>query len=96
MKAQRIQEIIFETFDQLMAQNENLTLAKSADLPLTGEGSALDSLGLVNFLVALEQNIKREHRTDVTIADQELIIGESQPLRTVSSLTAFLEKKLQE
>lgn len=95
MKAQRIQEIIFETFDQLMAQNENLTLDKSADCPLTGEGSALDSLGLVNFLVALEQNIKREHSTDVTIADQELIIGESQPLRTVSSLTAFLEKKLQ-
>ena len=94
MEASRIEAIIYDVFDQLMEQSENLKLDKSPACPLTGEGSALDSLGLVNFLVALEQKLQAETSEDLNIANQELIIGENQPLRTVATLVAHLAAKL--
>jgi acyl carrier protein len=94
MEASKIEAIIYEVFDQLMDQSENLTLEKSPTCPLTGDGSALDSLGLVNFLVALEQKLQAETSSDLNIANQDLIIGKDQPLRTVETLVAHLAAKL--
>ena len=88
-------EMIFTVFDQLMEQSDDLSLEKSVNSPLAGEGSALDSLGLVNFIVALEQKLHQELDTSVTIADPELIVGEAQPLKSVGALADFLTAKLQ-
>ena len=77
-----------------MEQSENLVLEKSPTCALTGDGSVLDSLGLVNFLVALEQKLQSEVSPDITVANQDLVMGASQPLRTVDSLTSYLTEKL--
>lgn len=94
MEASKIEAVIYEVFDQLMAQSENLKLEKRPSFPLIGDGSPLDSLGLVNFLVALEQKLQAETSSDLNIANQDLIIGEDQPLRTVETLVAHLAAKM--
>jgi len=94
MNKSEIETLIYETFDDLMSQSENLTLEKSPSCELIGEGSALDSLGIVNFLVALEQKLSAKASQNIVIADQELVMGADKPLRTVDSLVSYLAKKL--
>lgn len=94
MNKQEFENLIYETFDQLMEQSENLVLEKTPDCALTGDGSELDSLGLVNFLVALEQRLQSEISPDVTIANRDLVMGADQPLKDVDSLASYLAEKL--
>jgi len=94
MKQPEIETIIYQVFDNLMEQSTELELEKQQSTPLVGDGSALDSLGLVNFLVALEQKLQDIVGSSFQIADQDLLIGEEQPLRSVETLSAYLAKKL--
>ena len=94
MKQPEIEAIIYQVFDNLMEQSTELELEKQQSTPLVGDGSALDSLGLVNFLVALEQKLQDIVGSSFQIADQDLLIGEEQPLRSVETLSAYLAKKL--
>ena len=94
MKQPEIETIIYQVFDNLMEQSTELELEKQQSTPLVGDGSALDSLGLVNFLVALEQKLQDIVGSSFQIADQDLLIGEEQPLRSVETLSTFLAKKL--
>ena len=94
MKQPEIEAIIYQVFDNLMEQSSELELEKQKSTPLVGDGSVLDSLGLVNFLVALEQKLQDIVGSSFQIADQDLLIGEEQPLRSVETLSAYLAKKL--
>ena len=94
MKQPEIETIIYQVFDNLMEQSTELELEKQKSTPLIGDGSVLDSLGLVNFLVALEQKLQDIVGSSFQIADQDLLIGEEQPLRSVETLSAYLAKKL--
>jgi len=94
MKQPEIETIIYQVFDNLMEQSSELELEKQQGTPLVGDGSVLDSLGLVNFLVALEQKLQDIVGSSFQIADQDLLIGEEQPLRSVETLSAYLAKKL--
>ena len=94
MKQPEIEAIIYQVFDNLMEQSTELELEKQQSTPLVGDGSVLDSLGLVNFLVALEQKLQDIVGSSFQIADQDLLIGEEQPLRSVETLSAYLAKKL--
>ena len=94
MNQPEIETIIYQVFDNLMEQSTELELEKQQRTPLVGDGSALDSLGLVNFLVALEQKLQDIVGSSFQIADQDLLIGEEQPLRSVETLSAYLAKKL--
>lgn len=94
MDKKQIIDIIFNTFDQLMAQSDNLVIEKSIDSQLSAEGSALDSLGLVNFLLALENNLNAKLDTPISVMNQDLIISEDQPLRTVDTLSSYIANKL--
>ena len=94
MKQPEIETIIYQVFDNLMEQSTELELEKKKSTPLVGDGSVLDSLGLVNFLVALEQKLQDIVGSSFQIADQDLLIGEEQPLRSVETLSAYLAKKL--
>ena len=58
MKQPEIETIIYQVFDNLMEQSTELELEKQQSTPLVGDCSVLDSLGLVNFLVALEQLVE--------------------------------------
>ena len=66
-------------------------LAKSTKTVLFGKDGRLDSLGLVNLLVIIEQNIDDEFDVSITMADERAMSQKHSPFRTVGSLADYIE-----
>ncbi|MFT3828377.1 MAG: hypothetical protein QM691_01595 [Opitutaceae bacterium] len=61
-----------------------------------GPGSALDSLGLVNFLADLEYRIADELGREVVLASERAMSRSRSPFRDVAALTAYALELLHE
>jgi acyl carrier protein len=87
----RVVQLLFRVIDDL---NQNLPregrLLKSIDTPLFGEESLLDSLGLVNLIVAAEDKIQEEFNATITIADERVVLQQRTPFRTVETLANYI------
>jgi D-alanine--poly(phosphoribitol) ligase subunit 2 len=98
-KKEQIQKLIFEVIDE---QNEQLSaqdhIKKSPDTILFGDEGVLDSIGLVNFIVSLEQKIQEEFGAFIPIADEKAVSQKNSPFRTVKTLVEYaallIEKEL--
>ena len=94
---EKILNLIYVTLDEYNEQlSDELQLEKSSDTKLFGRGSKLDSLGLVNLIVAVEQNIEDEFDVIITLADERAMSQEHSPFRTVGSLVDYIEVLLGE
>ena len=94
---EKILKIIFESINVLNEQlPEGEHVDKSIDTTLFGPGSKLDSLGLINLIVAVEQNIEDEYETEITLADEKAMSQEQSPFETVKSLANYIEILLNE
>jgi len=80
--------------------NEQLTpeqqLKTSNNTVLFGKLGKLDSLGLVNLIVMIEQNIEDEFDIAVTLADEKSMSQKHSPFRTVGHLADYIETLLDE
>ena len=63
---------------------------------LLGKDGKLDSLGLVNLLVIIEQSIEDEFDKNITIADERAMSQKSSPFKTVNTLINYIHKVLKE
>ena len=63
---------------------------------LFGGGSDLDSLGLVNLIVCIEENINTEFNMSVSIADEKAMSQKHSPFRSVDTLADYLFALLNE
>ena len=69
-----ILEMIYSIIDEHNELNPNdLKLEKSLETSLYGSESNLDSLGLVNFLVEVENIIKKNINQDICESDEKII-----------------------
>jgi acyl carrier protein len=62
---------------------------------LLGDGGLLDSLGLVNLLVDVEQALEDETGAVVTIGDDRAVSASHSPFRTVGTLADYALDLLQ-
>ena len=94
---ERIKQAIFNSIEEINQQLEKEDeLENSVDTILFGEGGKLDSLGLINLVVAVEQNIEDEFDVTITLADERAMSQEKSPFRTVVSLANYIEILLDE
>jgi D-alanine--poly(phosphoribitol) ligase subunit 2 len=94
---EKIKQAIFNSIEEINLQLENEDqLEKSSDTRLFGVNSNLDSLGLVNLLVIIEQNIEDEFDVITTIADERAMSQKYSPFQTVGTLTNYIEMLLKE
>ena len=94
---EKILNLIYVTLDEYNEQlSDELQLEKSSDTELFGQGSSLDSLGLINLIVAVEQNIEDKFDVTITLADERAMSQETSPFRTVGTLTDYIEMLLDE
>ena len=70
-------------------------LPKSEDAFLTGNDSVLDSLGLVNLIVATERKVEEEFGVGVTLVTQESMSRPESPFRTVGTLADYVQSLLE-
>ena len=64
------------------------------DVDLYGGDSNLDSLGLVSFIVGLEQNIEDKLNKSVSLANEKAMSQNSSPFKNLSSLIEFIQNEL--
>ncbi len=94
---EKILQLIFETIDVLNTQLYNEEhIEKTIGTVLFGPGSKLDSIGLINLIVAVEQNIEDEFEIPITLADEKAMSQEHSPFRTVESLADYIKMLLEE
>ena len=94
---EKIQQSIYNSIDSLNAQLPNEGhIEKSNNTALFGSGSKLDSLDLINLVVAVEQNIEDEFDVTITLADERAMSQETSPFKTVGTLTNYIEMLLKE
>ena len=93
----RIISIIYKTIDET---NEFLApekqLEKSPDIILFGQSGHLDSMGLVNFIITLEEMLKEEFSINIVLADERAMSQKNSPFRTVSSFADYILILLEE
>ena len=61
-----------------------------ADTVLLGKSSHFDSLGLVNYIVDVEQALDEELGVAVTLADERAMSQTRSPFRTVQALMDYI------
>lgn len=71
-------------------------LACAEDSVLYGAGSALDSLGLVSFIMDLEEAINTRFGVQIVLADERAMMEKRNPFRDVAALAAYISRRLAE
>jgi D-alanine--poly(phosphoribitol) ligase subunit 2 len=71
-------------------------LGKSPDEALIGKDAKLDSLGLVNLIVLVEEKIQQKFGVGITLVDERAMSQSKSPFRTLGSLAEFVEEQLNE
>jgi acyl carrier protein len=94
------EKIINAIFDAVELLNEQLPreqqLERSIDAVLFGKEGKLDSIGLVNLIVAVEENIEEEFGIIVTLADEKAMSQKKNPFQSLKSLADYIKILLAE
>jgi acyl carrier protein len=86
-----VDRVVREAVEQFRKDNPQYPgLVANEDVVLFGEGGVLDSLGLVNLVVAVEEAIEAELGLVVTIADERALEASQNPFETVKALAAYV------
>jgi acyl carrier protein len=81
---------IYNAIDELNPQlKDGKRLEASEETILFGEGSRLDSLDLVNLIMAVEQHIAELSGEDVILASEAAMSRKRSPYRSVGSLADY-------
>jgi hypothetical protein len=90
-------KLIYDSIDELNLDLEmSEQIEKNENTVIFGIDSALDSIGLVNFITIIEQKIEEVTGKFITIADERAMSMENSPFRTVSTLKSYIELLLNE
>jgi len=93
----QVEDLLFSAIDEINEQlPDGHKVQKTMDTPLFGENSVLDSLGLVNLIVNVEQKVQTGLNLVITIADEKAMSQRNSPFRTIGSLAQYIVTLVQE
>ena len=88
--------LIFEGIKDYNTQvNKKNQLPISIELELFSENGVLDSLGLVNLIMSIEEQFEDYLDTSIVIADEKAMSQKNSPFQSVQSMADYLSKELQ-
>ena len=94
---EKVIQAIFDAIDEINEQRpEGQQLEKAADTVLFGEAGVLDSLGLVNLIIAVEQGIEDAFGVSLTLADEKAMSQKNSPFKSVKTLAAYASVLMEE
>ncbi len=86
----QVEAILFELIGEMNEQRpDDQKIAKGKNTQLFGEGGVLDSLELVNLIVALEQRIQSNLDFTITLADEKAMSQKRNPFRSIEALADY-------
>ena len=88
---EQVTQVVYDVIDELNAQLDHEgRLTKSHDTALHGEMGGLDSLGLVNLIVGVEEGIEERTGVMLSLVDELIVVTEESPFRTVGALVEYV------
>lgn len=91
MKRGEVLDIVYHVMDELNEEHASESrLPLSKDTVIFGSESNLDSLGLVNLIVGIEQGILEELGLEIIIVSDKAMSRKRSPFRTVGSLVDYI------
>ncbi len=97
MQKSDIESLVLEAMQELNFQQEaDKQLEIALETPLFGRHSKLDSLGLVNLIVMVEEKIADQLNVPITLADERAMSQKNSPFRTAQTLSDYAFSLAQE
>ena len=89
--------IVVASLREVFAQEGNEAPATIADdTVLVGAGAVLDSLGVVQLIVEIEQRVEQAHGVSITLANDKAMSQRNSPFATVGVLSDHVVATTQE
>ena len=86
-------EVLAAVVEAVSEYNEQLEDAQKLELSpetrLLGKSSKLDSFGLVNLIIVVEEKLYEKFERPVTLADERAMSQERSPFRSIESLAEY-------
>jgi len=93
----RVERILFALVGEMNEQRtEEQRIAQRKETRLYGEDGVLDSLELVNLIVAFEQRIQSDLNFAITLADEKAMSQKRNPFRSIESLADYATMLIKE
>jgi acyl carrier protein len=87
-------EVLAAVLEAIKGWNELADAEHRLDLApgtlLLGSSSKLDSLGVVNLILLVEEKVAARFGTPVTLTDERTMLQEPSPFRSVQALTDYV------
>ena len=90
MKTEIIETIIETINDFNEELSDNDKISKDYDAALYGDNSKLDSMGLVSFIVGLEQNLEEKFNKSISLADERAMSQNTNPFKSINILAEYI------
>ena len=92
----QVQKTIFAAIDDInIMLPQDRHIQKLPDTALAGEDGGLDSLGVVNLIVAIEQKIQEQFQRTISLVSDEALSQRENPFANVQTLTEYIFKILE-
>jgi len=82
-------KIISEVIEQIN-KDLNVDILKNNNSDIIGGNSPLDSLGVISFLLELENKIEDTYDLEITLVNDSVLNEEQSPLSNIKSLKSHL------
>lgn len=91
-KKEMITGIVYDSIDQINElRAAGSQLNKSPDTKLFGESGQLDSLGLINLVVAVEDSFESVFGYSISLAESAAMSEHANPYYSVATLVDFID-----
>ncbi len=96
MNTDNVREVILDCIARLNELRDlDSKLATTADESLFGDGSPLDSMGLVTLTMDVEDAFA-DQGVAVSLSDSRAMSRKQSPFRTIATLVQFIEEQMRE
>lgn len=94
MELEQITTVIIGALNEILTERGEEPVSEHDDAQLFGSGSVIDSLDLVTIVVHIEEAIRENDGRSVEIVDENSVISDDSPFRTVSTMAKLVKDKL--
>lgn len=93
----KITDIILSSIEEFNDSSDlDSPISNDLEVKLFGSSGQLDSIGLVNLIVIIEEQIDDELDINISIASEKAMSQKRSPFRSIAALSEFVELLVQD
>ena len=92
---EQVTALVYRAVDEINGElTHEQQLAKNPATVLFGTEATIDSMGLVSFIVAVEEQLAEELGLSMTLADDKAMSMERSPFKTLATLIQYVQNRI--